>query len=281
MTPRPARREAGPDDRPARVTDTDFRAFINGADASRPCAEAFAMSVTFSSEVGTVACRKSRRHRALAGVVRATAWRLTICSASWISIRLALWSRNSRNTRSRRNSSSACIVSEFGARRIRSCAPRAPGPGTDRGKRRARPPPASGGRHRDGPRRWLSAPLTGRRALPQGRSAKARVRAIAPSPADRFARRWFFRSSIGPAGSDGKHRHDLGPRYFLEAGEQINQRLGVLVGFLQIVRMDELVAEPGIFAAVERLRRSSRSIAGRAGSSWRPDDRRARCRART
>jgi hypothetical protein len=42
-------------------------------------------------------------------------------------------------------------------------------------------------------------------------------------------------------------------RYLLEAGEQIDQRLGVLVGALQIVRMNELVAEPRIFAAVERL----------------------------
>ena len=101
MTPRPARREApGRNVRPASVTDTDFRAFINGADASRPCAETSDRSVRRAN---------GRFSRRLPGV---RAWRLTICSASWISIRLVLWSCNSRNTRSSRNSSSACIVSE-------------------------------------------------------------------------------------------------------------------------------------------------------------------------
>ena len=55
--------------------------------------------------------------------------------------------------------------------------------------------------------------------------------------------RWIC-SSLGSA--------DLGASFFYKSGKQIHERLA-LVGFLQIVGMDKLVAEPGVFTTVEGL----------------------------
>src|SRR5579871_2960519 len=111
----------------------------------------------------------------------------------------------------------------------------------------------SSDRRRHPPRSWFSpGSRTQHPGSRRGRFATVRSRAIWLSRGGRCVRQTRCLSSGTSVCAIGK-ADQLRSRHLLESCEQVHQRLGVLVGALQIARMNELVPEPGIFATVERL----------------------------
>ena len=173
MTPRPARRErrAGMIARPVSQTRISRRSSMGQMHRDHARKQP----------------RDERFRRAeLAGVV-GRAWRLTICSASWISTRLAIvvlqFAKHPQQPQFEQRLHRLRYLRSDGIRQLRLC------------RRGARPwnrswetPSASATCiRRPASGRPDPLPAFARRlpALPQGRSAKARVRAILPSQADR------------------------------------------------------------------------------------------------
>ena len=215
MTPRPARcgHRAG-NVRPAHVTDTDFRCSSMGqmhrdhawrqarraqpgqalSSEARPGLdpewEPLRIAIRFSQIAQTWLRQETRQTRSIAGVVGVGGLALDDLLGELDQHPPGIVVRQLAKHPQQPQF-------EQGLHCLRTSVPqdsifpgRAPVPGTDRGKCRARRLPVSVGRYRDGPTRCrFSAAGPELRAPPRDRSGKARARAIWLLPADRFCRR--------------------------------------------------------------------------------------------